>query len=139
MPHEDDTMKLRILIAAHTGIGGHRSKRLTLAAVSAYFYWDNMKYDVQSFVFTCLHCLCSQTGKSVPRPLGHALHATEPNNLLHFDFCFMSKGENGFSYVLVCKDDHSSYVWLTSTKDTTAETVSEVLIRWFAAFGTVEQ
>ena len=65
--------------------------------------------------------------------------AVEPNKLLHFDFCFMSKGENGYLYTLILKDDHSGYVWLTPTKDTTAETAADILINWFAAFGMVKQ
>ena len=97
-----------------------------------------MTEDVELFAQSCLHCLCSESGKIVPCPLGHALHAVEPNKLLHFDFCFMSSGENGYLYALVMKDDHSGYVWLVPTKYTTAETVADVLINWFAAFGVVK-
>ena len=97
-----------------------------------------MTEDVESFAQSCLHCLCAESGKIVPRPLGHALHAVEPNKLLlYFDFCFMSSGENGYLY-LIMKDDQSGYVWLMPTKDTSAETVADVLINWFAAFGVVK-
>ena len=139
IPTHDKTLKFRIIIAGHTGHGGHRSWRVTLATVRAHFFWNNLSNDVESFVRSCLHCLCTETGKIVPRPLGHALHAVEPNKLLHFDFCYMSPGEKGNTYVLVLKDDHSSYVWLVPTSEATAETVATILIDWFAAFGVVQQ
>ena len=132
-------LKLRIIIAAHTGNGGHRSWRVTLASIQAHFFWQKMTDDIKLFVGSCLHCLCTESGNIVPRPLGHALHAAEPNRLLHFDFCYMLNGEDGYVYCLILKDDHSGYVWLTPTKDTTAETAADTLISWFAAFCVVKQ
>ena len=139
IPKDDKELQMRIIIAAHTGQGGHRSWRVTLATVQAYCWWSKMAEDIESFVKTCIHCLCTQPGKIVPRPLGHALHAEKPNKLLHFDFCYMSKGEDGYTYVLVFKDDLSGYVWLTPCKETTAEVTAEILIRWFSTFGVVTQ
>ena len=98
-----------------------------------------MSDDVEFFVRSCLHCFCTETGKIIPRPLGHALHAVEPNKLLHFDFCYISTGEKGKTYVLVLKDDHSSYVWLVPTTEVTAEAAATALIDWFATFGIVQQ
>ena len=112
IPSEERHLKLRIIIAAYTGHGGHRSWRVTMAVVKAHFFWNKMSVDVESFVSSCLHCLCTETGSIVPRPLGHGLHSVEPNKLLHFDFCYMSNGEEGNAYVLILKDDHSRYVWL---------------------------
>ena len=139
IPSEDELLKLRILIAAHTGYGGHRAKKVTEASVSAHFVWKNMKEDVTNFVGSCLHCLATAPGSTVPRPLGHALHATEPNKLLHFDFCFMSKGQGGLQYVLVMKDDFSGFVRLKPAKETTAEVTATYLIEWFSDFGVVEE
>ena len=54
---------------------------------------------------------------------------------MHFDFCFMTKGENDLVYVLVVKDDMSGYVWLQPKKATHAESTADTLLQWFAAFG----
>lgn len=40
----------------------------------------------------------------------------------------MPPREDDFKYVLVFKDDYGGYVWLTRTKKTTAEVVSDALI-----------
>lgn len=91
MPADDKLLKLCIMIAAHTGNGGHRSRRVTIATIQSHY------------------------------------------------FSSMSDTEDGYKYVLVFKDDHSGYVWLTPTKNTTSETVADILIRWFATFGVINQ
>jgi len=139
IPSNDNSMKIRILVAAHTGLGGHRGPDVTAAAVRAHFMWKNMYEEVKSFVHSCLHCLCTSSGAVVPRPLGRALHALKPNQILHFDFCYMSPAEDDLKYVLVLKDDHSGYVMLRATKTTDAETAATHLIEWFAQFGVVTQ
>lgn len=73
----------------------------------------------------------------MPRPLGHTLHASLPNKLLHFEYCVMSPGEGGHLYVLILKDDHSGYVWFEPKEEAEAETTDNKLIRWFSTFGPV--
>lgn len=137
IPSDDNLLKLRILIAAHMGHGGHRSWRATDATIRSHFRWNSLGKDVESFVKSCLHCVASASGAVVPRPLGHALHATKPNTLLHFDFCYMSTADKEHTYVLILKDDFSGYVWLVPTKEATAEVTADSLISWFSAFGVV--
>ena len=139
IPSGEDLLKLRIMVAAHTGHGGHRSWRATHATIRSHFRWSSLGKDVESFVKSCLHCVASASGTIVPRPLGHALHATKPNMLLHFDFCYMSTGDKGYTYVLILKDDFSGYIWLIPTKAVTAEVVADALISWFSSFGVVTQ
>lgn len=130
-------MKLRVLIAAHMGLGGHICPKFSQASVVAHFFWCAMTTDVEEFVRSCLHYLCTASGNIVPRTLEHALHATEMNKLLHFDFCYMSQGTDDFIYVLVLRDDLSWHVWLEPTKAVDEEIVASVLIHWLAAFGVV--
>jgi len=49
----------------------------------------------------------------------------------------MSEGVDDYKYVLILKDDFSSYVWLKATKETTAEVTADYLIEWFSTFGVV--
>ena len=64
---------------------------------------------------SCIHCLSTEDGRMVPRPLGHAMHSTKPNLVIHFDYFFMEQGENGYKYVLIVNDDLSGYVFLNPT------------------------
>ena len=139
IPDEAQLLKLRILIAAPTGIGGHRGYRTTETCIRAHFWWKSLANDVEAFVRSCFHCIASETGEIVPRPLGHALHATRPNEMIHFDNCYISKGEDSYCCILVIKDDFSGYVWLIPTTEADAKTTADALLSWFASFGTVVQ
>ncbi len=138
IPDDDNLLKLRILVAGHTGMCGHRGWTASKASIEAHFTWTGLAPDVESFVKSCIHCLCSEPGKVVPRPLGHTMHASERNQILHFDFCYMMPGEEDSLYVLILKDDLSGYVWLVPAADADADTVADALLRWFAAFGVVK-
>ena len=139
IPSTSSLLKLRIIIAARTGHGGHRSAAVTTETVKGHFFWQKMDDDIKSFVQTRLHCLCTQPGTTIRLPLGHALHADLPNELLYFDFCYMYTSEGDSLYVLILKDDHSGFVWLVPTTETTAEITADSLIKWFSAFGVVTQ
>ena len=62
IPSQDELLKLRVLIAAHTGWGGHRGPDVSAAAVKAHFNWPKMNEDIRLFVHSCLRCLCTSTG-----------------------------------------------------------------------------
>lgn len=55
--------------------------------------------------------------------------------MIHFDYCFMKKGDGDLLYVLIIKDDLSGYVWLKATTEADADTTAATLLDWFASFG----
>jgi hypothetical protein len=65
------------------------------------------------------------------------VHATKPNQVLHFDFLYLGVAAVGQKYLLVMKDDASKYVWLRPSVAADSETVIDALLEWFAAFGPV--
>jgi len=134
VPRADQLLKLRLLIASHTGVGGHRGISPSLRALEEHFYWQGMQNDVKEFCKSCLHCLCTSSGKIIPRPLGSGLHADKPNRILHFDYCYIGRSDSGEVYILILKDDLSSYVWLIPCKAADAETTVDCLLRWFCVF-----
>lgn len=48
----------------------------------------------------------------VPRPVGHAMQAMKPKEIIHSDFCFIGANNTDMKYVIIVKDDVSSYTWL---------------------------
>ena len=100
-------LQLSLLVIAHAGAMGHRGVVATRTALQEIFVWTKMGADVEAFVSECLHCNCVG-GDMVPRPVGEALHAVEPNCLIHCDFMSMPTG-----YVHVLVDDASSLCQLT--------------------------
>lgn len=94
-----------------------------------------MRKDVEEFLKTCLACLANQGKGVTPRPFGHALHATKPNELLHMDYLYIGPGENDAKYILILKDDASGAVRLIVCKAADALTTAESLVQYFADFG----
>ena len=86
----------------------------------------------------CLHCIRLKD-TVVPRPFGHAVHATKPNEVLHYDFLFICKPKRGWShvlkYVLVIKDDLSHFLELVCCSAADHLVVVDVLMDWFKRFG----
>jgi hypothetical protein len=79
-------------------------------------------------VARCLHCASAQG--SVQRPFGEAMHASKPNELLHWDFLAIPDG-----YLLVIKDDASKYLLLWETMTADVHSVVRALLHWFSLFG----
>ena len=135
IPKAATLLKLSILVVAHCGAAGHRARDITSSRVKNYFTWVGLNDDVQTFCNKCLHCASTKGSIRIPRPQSHTLHASKPNEILHFDYLYMGEGEDGYKYILILKDDFSNYIWLFLTR--TCDTCSAVkaLTAWNAAFG----
>lgn len=48
-------LKLRIIISAHSGQGGHRSWRVTMETIQEQAWWKGVSADAESFIRYCLH------------------------------------------------------------------------------------
>ncbi|ETW00892.1 hypothetical protein H310_06555, partial [Aphanomyces invadans] len=73
----------------------------------------------------------------VPRPLGSALHAECPNELIHVDWLSLPKSDEGLKHVLVVKDDLSGFVRLFPSRTADATATAAALMDWFTTFGIV--
>jgi transposase InsO family protein len=98
-----------------------------------------MRKDIKVFVGWCFNCIASAPNETTPRPRGEALHATKPNKVIHFDYLYMRSSVDDSKYVLIVKDDYSSYAWLMQCKKADTDSTAAVLTEWFAAFGVAQQ
>ena len=138
IPEDATHLQLRLCVVGHFGRGGHRGLQATQQSIMTHFYWNHIKEDITTFHKSCLHCLSTNQGPRVTRPLGHAMHSTSPNELIHFDFIYMNESYDGQTYVLMIKDDASSYAWLIPSITADAKAAATGLVSWFSAFGVVE-
>ncbi|GMF43963.1 unnamed protein product [Phytophthora fragariaefolia] len=133
IPHEISNISQRICVVAHAGRSGHRGERTTTASVAAWCWWPRLVDDVVQFVRSCIHCVATRDGRE-PRPYGAAIHATKPNDVLHFDYLTLPEDENSHNkYVLVVKDDFRGFVELY------ARTCATSLLAWSHRYGVVWQ
>jgi Integrase core domain/Integrase zinc binding domain len=138
IPERAVELQLRLCVEAHCRSAGHRSYGATLGAIKEYLAWTTMAKDVKVVVQNCLHCVATIPGDKVPRPLGTQLHATKPNEILHFDFLYIDLSRDGkYKYLLLLKDYLSGYLWLVSCRTAHAAATVDALMRWFSVFGVV--
>jgi hypothetical protein len=89
-----------------------------------------MAKDVKVFAQSCLHCVATNPGDRVPRPLGTQLHATKPNEILHFDFLYIGLSRDGkYQDLLLLKDDLSGYLWLVPCRTADDGATVDALMR----------
>ena len=131
-------LQQRLCVIAHAGESGHRGEKATTTVLEQVFVWSTLRVDVRDFVQGCIHCL-SVDGTMEPRPYGPTLHATKPNECLHFDFLTLPESDDGYTYVLVLKDDMSGWVELVPCKTASATEVYQALMDCFKRFGVVHQ
>jgi hypothetical protein len=90
-------------VEAHCRSAGHKAYEETLGAIKEYAAWTAMAKDVKVFVQNCLHRVATIPGDKVLRT---QLHATKPNEILHFDFLYIGLSRDGkYEYLLLLKDD----------------------------------
>src|SRR5437016_12104641 len=99
----------------HTSVAGDRGTETTFRRIAEHFWWVDMKKDIQDFLRKCIHCI-SNKQSTIPRPFAEATHASHPNEVLHYDFLFISSKNKEVKYVLVLKDDLTNYLELVPAK-----------------------
>lgn len=134
VPDDDDSLKLKLLTIAHAGQAGHRGGEATAASLREESTWKGLTTDAKDFVSNCLLCVLSRSGSKVPRPLAITLHASRPNEVLHFDYPYLGEGDNDKQYAFVVKDDFSGYASLSATASASALHAAGVLARWQRTF-----
>jgi hypothetical protein len=128
------SLQIRIMIIAHCSLAGHRGIETTIKNIEKRFWWDSMKSDVQNFVSNCLHCSVNRA-QVIPRPFAEQIHASERNEIIHYDYLYINNRNPTFSYILVIKEDYSHFVRLIPARTCDHFAVAEALMDWYADFG----
>lgn len=134
IPDEANDLQLRLCIVAHTSSAGHRGIQDTKKALHSSFFWSTMQDDIKQFIKYCIHCLLTTRGNQEPRPYGPSFYGTESNDVLQFDYLELLPNNKGEKYILVLRDDFSSYVWLFPFAEATAEKSAETILEWCTTF-----
>ena len=82
-----------------------------------------------------MHCQSLKRQIRVALEQAHTLHASKPNEILHFDYLYMSEGEHNWKYILILKDDFRTFVWLVKTRTCDTGSAVEALKDWITKFG----
>ena len=110
IPKTATQIKIDLLIMSPCSLEGHIGQAVTANHVKDKFTLIGIADDIKKFVKTCLHCKSTKGQIRVTREQTHTLHASKPNEILHFDYLYMSEGENNWKYILILKHHFSSFV-----------------------------
>ena len=75
----------------------------------------------------CTYCQSTKGQIRATREQAHTLHASKPDEILHFDYLYMSEGEHNGKYILILKDEFGSFVWLVKTRTCDTDIAVEAL------------
>lgn len=135
IPDEAEDLQLRIIVSAHCGNAGHRGIITTSHTIRDKCFWSTIDEDVAAFIHNCIHCIMAKTGKRIPRPLSTTLHATFPNQVVHFDYLYLGPSSGEEKYALGIKCDLSSYLWLLPYCSANSENSADGIAKWIRSFG----
>lgn len=136
IPDNHYDLQLRICIIGHTGPAGHRGYKNTLSNIREMFTWNTLAADVKLFVDKCIHCISTTKGTREPRPFGPALYGTSANDLIQYDYIEMGPSTTGMKYLLLMRDDFSSYCWFLPFSNANSENAADALLEWATTFNT---
>jgi hypothetical protein len=136
-PERPVELQLRLCVETHFRSVGYRAYKETLGAVKEFVAWTTMTKNVK-VVCRIVCTVATIHGDKVPRPLFTQLHATKPNEILHFDFLYIGLSRDGkYQCLPLLKDDLSGYLWLVLCRTADAAATIDALMRWFAVFDVV--
>lgn len=134
IPKNDVKLQLRICIIEPCRRARNYGLDSTKLATKKFCFWKHMVVDVESLYNSCINCASTISGTKLPHPLAHMLHATNPNEILHFDVLNMGPSMDGTEYVLLMKDYASYFCWLLPCFGADGPNATRGILQWFSTF-----
>lgn len=117
-------------------IGGHLGLFKTLNKIRQRFIWKGMDKDIQASVKSCTVCMQSKPAQKTHYGFLASNVATKPMEKLFVDYVGkLPRSKKGNSYLLVCVDAFTKYVWLFPVREATTRATISCLSSICGSFG----
>ena len=139
IPENDTLLQSRICVVSHAGSAGHRGQKATYDAVRARFHWKGLPEMVKAFVWRCLQCQKTASGKCRPLVFGQQIVAERPGQVVHIDHLYIQRdSESSDMYLLVLKCGFSHICELRATRSVDVVTTVRTILDWCSRYGIME-
>lgn len=132
------SMKEDILSEMHGGVsGGHMGINRTLNKIKEYFYWPDMRADVENAISRCDRCEAAKGPQRKSRAHLQQYLVGAPNERIAIDVAGpFPTSMSGNKYILVVMDYFTKWVEVFPIPNQEAVTVAEVIVNnWISRFG----
>ena len=115
---------------------GHQGIERTTQLIRQRFYWTNMITEIENYCKKCKRCkIAEEPMPKIKTKMAH-LTAQHPLDILAIDYTILEKSSSNIENVLVMTDIFSKYTLAVPTKDQTAKTTAQLLVKlWFNKLG----
>jgi RNase H-like domain found in reverse transcriptase/Integrase zinc binding domain/Reverse transcriptase (RNA-dependent DNA polymerase)/Integrase core domain len=105
---------------------GHQGIKRTISLISARFYWQTLRSDVEHYISRCIPCQQRKAGKAAKFPLGLFELPDRPFDTVHMDIVgpLPTNPRTRNSYILSFIDHFSKYCELIPIIEISAKTVA---------------
>jgi transposase InsO family protein len=123
------SLRLNLLFIAHDSpTSGHRGAAAVLRTLQNRYWWPQMRRDIFHYCKGCLPCNQSKATSRTRLKYMQPYAPCERGHMIHIDhFGPFPPSADGNTVVLSVIDRATSYCWAYACKDSTSETVAEVL------------
>lgn len=125
----EGSLRSKLIHLAHSEF--HTGSESLYLRLSKDYFWEGMRKDIENVCSSCLDCMVS-ANYTVRNPLGAPLHATAPDQILHFDYLSLPENIYGYSALLLFKDDFTGMIELYPTDSQDADHVAKSMAEWLS-------
>ena len=122
-----------ILRAFHTAdLAGHQGERRTFLQIRMYFFWPNMKRQIERWVKACLGCRKRKTPRPMRADITEAMLATYPNETVAIDIVGpFPRSDRGNTYILTMIDTFTRWPVAVPIKDRGSATIANAIYKFW--------
>lgn len=111
----------------HIHMGVHLGINRTIKAINKIFYWPNSRPYITNRINNCIKCLKSKPNLTKAMGKLSSIIHTYPGEVLYIDLIGPLVPSQGYTYILICVDGFSRFMYLLPIRKANSQTIINAL------------